>query len=257
MSKPLPTQSTFAGLAPPWNLPNLDANFTNVWAAIDDVGTYSNTLVDTGSVNVLTCTTTSGVTFALVTGISVDVIVGNTMTSTTPTLNVNGTGAITIISAGGDALYPQQLGVGGIYRFVYDGTNWRAQALGAGSGNWTATLSGGYGTNPIGTVNFFVGTNYIVQLYVTTTITGSSTGTTDITISGLPTYITPNSSKYVTCYVFNTGVLTQAIAVVNTNNTILLQLIGISNGTLGPTANNYQASGVKGIPQGWNIIYGF
>jgi hypothetical protein len=257
MSKPLPTQNTFAGLAPPWNLTNLDSNFTNVWAAIDDIGTYSNTLVDTGTVNALVCTPAGNITFALVTGIAVDVIVANTTTSATPTLNVNSTGANTIISAGGAALYPQQLGVGGIYRFVYDGTNWRVQNLGAGSGNWTATLSGGYGTNPTGTIAFFVGTNNIVQLYVTSNITGSSTGATDVTISGLPAQITPNSSKYVTCYVFNTGVLTQAIAVVNTNNTILLQLIGISNGTLVPTANSYQASGVKGIPQGWNIIYGF
>jgi hypothetical protein len=125
MSKPLPTQSTFGGLAPPWNLPNLDANFTNVWAAINDVGTYSNTLTDTGTVNALVCTTTAGITFSLVAGTTVDVIVGNTTTTSVPTLNINGTGAQSITYTDGSALVSGALLADGFYHFIYDGGAYR------------------------------------------------------------------------------------------------------------------------------------
>lgn len=126
MSKPLPSQNTFTGLAPPWSLTNLDANFTNVWAAIDDIGTYSNTLTDTGAVNALVVTTPAGITFSLVSGITVCVVAANTITQTAPTLNVNGTGAKVVITAsGGNNIFAGQIVAGGVYVFVYDGTDWR------------------------------------------------------------------------------------------------------------------------------------
>lgn len=125
MSKPLPTQNTFNGLAPPWSLSNLDSNFTSVWAAIDDIGTYSNTLSDTGLVNALVATSASGITFSLAAGIAIEIVVANTSTSTTPTLNINATGAKTITNADGTALNSGALVANGIYRLVYDGTNYR------------------------------------------------------------------------------------------------------------------------------------
>jgi hypothetical protein len=127
MAKPLPVQNTFAGSAPPWSLTNLDANFTNVWGAVNDIGTYSNTLQDTGSVNALIATPPAGITFTLVTGISLQVIVANKTTVTNPTLNVGGTGAKTIVDVNGAPLSLGALAAAGIYQFIYNGTNWVCQ----------------------------------------------------------------------------------------------------------------------------------
>ena len=132
MSKPLPSQTTFAGLAPPWSLTSLDANFTNVWNAINDIGTYSNTLSDGGAVNAMVANPPAGVTFSLATGISLAVVAANTTTSTAPTLNVNGTGAKTITDNLGNALSIGAIQAGGRYLFIYDGTNWRGLNVGFG-----------------------------------------------------------------------------------------------------------------------------
>ena len=127
MSKPLPTQTTFTGTAPPWSLTLLDGNFTNVWGAINDIGTYSNTLVDSGAVNSLAAAVPAGLTFSLVTGIAVDVLVANTTTSSTVTLNVGSTGAKTVLRNDGAAPVVGSIVAAGIYRFVYDGTYYRIQ----------------------------------------------------------------------------------------------------------------------------------
>ena len=127
MSKPLPSQTTFAPLSPPWSLTSLDANFTNVWSAIDDIGTYSNVFADTGAVNAMTVTVTAPLTFALVDGVTLDVNVGHTTTVTNPTLNVASTGAKTIVNADNTALAVGQLVLGTRVRMLYDAANtvWR------------------------------------------------------------------------------------------------------------------------------------
>jgi len=119
MSKPLPSQNAFAGLAPPWSLANLDSNFTNVWNAIDDIGTYSLYVIDTGVVNALQVTISAPLTVSLVDGLTLDIKVANTITSGTPTLQVNALGAKTITNGDGTGLQPNQLVVGGIYRLIY------------------------------------------------------------------------------------------------------------------------------------------
>lgn len=173
MSKPLPTQNTFANLAPPWSLVTLDGNFTNIWSAINDIGTYSNTLTDTGSVNVLVATPAGGLTFNLVTGIAVDIIVGNTTTTTGPTLNVNGTGAKVIVNPDGSALRQGALLAGGIYRFVYDGANWKAQTLGFGNTTIISKPSATTRTNtttptndPDLTFNIVIGGVYMIKVLI-------------------------------------------------------------------------------------------
>jgi len=118
MSKPLPSQNAFAGLAPPWSLANLDSNFTNVWNAIDDIGTYSLYVIDTGVVNALQVTISAPLTVSLVDGLTLDIKVANTITSGTPTLQVNALGAKTITNGDGTGLQPNQLVVGGIYRLT-------------------------------------------------------------------------------------------------------------------------------------------
>ena len=130
MSKPLPTQITFANQSPPWSLPNLDSNLAALFAAINDYGTYSLALVDTGSVNALLVTAGVGLTLTLTTGLTLLVTAANTTTSTTPTLNANGTGAKTITDALNNPIQVGGIQSGGKYWFVYDGTNWRMTSTG-------------------------------------------------------------------------------------------------------------------------------
>lgn len=127
MSKPLPSQFTWSALSPPWSLPQLDANFTAVWNAVNDVGTYSNTLVDSGITNGIVANLPAGITGSLFVGLTFDVTVANTVTSTVPNLNFNSLGAKNITDPFGAALIPgaQTMYAGGTYRFVYDGTNFR------------------------------------------------------------------------------------------------------------------------------------
>jgi hypothetical protein len=127
MSKPLPTQSTFAGLGPPWNLTNLDANFTGVWGAINDIGTYGNVLTDTGAANAIVVSPPSGLTLALGVGLTFDVTVANTNTSSAVTLNANGTGAFPVVGRNGFALPPGAVVVGQTYRFIYSSSTWYCQ----------------------------------------------------------------------------------------------------------------------------------
>jgi hypothetical protein len=132
MAKPLPVQNTFAGSAPPWSLTNLDANFTNLWGAVNDIGTYSNTLQDSGGVNALIANPVAGITFALVSGVTVTVIAANTTTTVGPTLNVNSTGAKAIVDNNGNAPPIGGIQANSRYTFIYDGTNWRCLNLSTG-----------------------------------------------------------------------------------------------------------------------------
>lgn len=66
-------------------------------------------------------------TFVLTSNAVLDFEAGLTNATTTPTLNVNGTGAKTIIRADGTALVAGDITKGFRYRVIYDGTNYRLQ----------------------------------------------------------------------------------------------------------------------------------
>jgi hypothetical protein len=142
MSKPLPSQNTFAGLAPPWSLVNLDSNFTNTWNAVDDWATYSLYVIDSGVVNALQVTITAPLTVSMSDGLSIDVKVANTTTSATPTLQINALGTVTIKNVDGSALNANQLVAGGIYRLIYSASA-NAWLLLGGSGLGVVTFGKG------------------------------------------------------------------------------------------------------------------
>lgn len=125
MTKPVTGQVTFQGQTPPWQLTQLDANTTTLFNAINDWGTYSVYVVDSGSVNTLAVTLAAGLTVAYIDGLTFDINVANTTTSTTPTFNVNSLGAKTITDYAGNALAVGALIAGQRYRLMYDGTNFR------------------------------------------------------------------------------------------------------------------------------------
>jgi hypothetical protein len=127
MSKPVTGLTSFEGQAPPWSLVSLDTNFTSITAAINDLSTYANYLSDTsGSANTITLATPSNVTCAAyVGGLSFEAKVANTTTSSTVNINLNALGNVGVVTYNGGTLNIGQLVSGGIYRFIYDGTNFR------------------------------------------------------------------------------------------------------------------------------------
>lgn len=131
-------------------------------------------------------------------------------------------------------------------------------------GSWPATISGGFTSNPTGTVKWErQGTQ--VSVWVDANITGTSNATTDLTISGVPAEITPTSLRCCFCYCIEnaTGVTYAGIAAVSSSNTILVSLLLPLNGATnigigaaaGSNANTFTNSGTKGVLAGWSITY--
>lgn len=118
-----------------------------------------------GSVNVMTATLSPAPT-ALFTGMEVRVLPNNTNTSTTPTLNVNGFGAVTITKLGHTALVANDLNTVAIADLIYDGTDWQLQNPQTGSSGGTSiyihTMTG---VTPTATVtsNTVPATDYFYQ----------------------------------------------------------------------------------------------
>jgi hypothetical protein len=93
--------------------------------------------------------TPSPATIGTLLGKLLQIKVANTNTSTTPTININGFGAVTIVNTDLTALLPGQLFAGGVSQLVYDGTYFQLQSSAqehrgfsnivqlTGSGNWT------------------------------------------------------------------------------------------------------------------------
>lgn len=84
--------------------------------------------VDTGVVNALIAST-AATSFAYTAGAAVDVLVGNTNTSTVVTINILGLGVKSVTDIGGNGPTVGTLVAGLVYRFVYDGTTFRAQQV--------------------------------------------------------------------------------------------------------------------------------
>lgn len=129
MSKPVTGLTTFANQSPPWSLTALDADIAALSGAINDLGTYSNPLIDTGSVNALAAATASGITVSYGFGLLVYVKVANRTTSSTVTLNINSLGAVPVKLVSGDNPAPAALLAGAIYAFFHDGTNFQLIGL--------------------------------------------------------------------------------------------------------------------------------
>lgn len=121
-----PTITAFAALSPPWSLQALDNNFSSVSAGLLSANTFSNYIPDTGAVNAYIAVVTLPQTATLSSGLQVQVKITNTNTGAS-TLNVGATGVKTVLNADGSALTAGQLVAGGVYTFIYDGTNYQLQ----------------------------------------------------------------------------------------------------------------------------------
>jgi hypothetical protein len=129
MSLPVVDPYTFAAQAGPIALSELDSNFAELAAALNDVGTYNQYFQDTsGAANTVTVTVAAPQTFAYVTGIGLSVKIANTNTLAAVNIDVNALGNQLITNPDGSALAVGQLDAGGIYSLVYDGAKFQLQS---------------------------------------------------------------------------------------------------------------------------------
>jgi hypothetical protein len=126
--------------------------------------------------------------------------------------------------------------------------------------SWTATLSGGFTSNPSGTIKWRRNGG-IVHVWCDSAIVGTSNAVTDISVSGLPAAITPSSTRYVPCHGLenNTGVDYAGRVAVNSGGTLTISLGATLNAGVNYGAgslNGWANAGSKGITAGWSITYG-
>ncbi|HVP55913.1 MAG TPA: hypothetical protein VMU45_13055, partial [Candidatus Eisenbacteria bacterium] len=80
---------------------------------------------DTGTVNAMKTTFVAGIDFGLIAGTTMFLLPINANTSPTPTLNVNGLGAKTIVRFGNQPLLPGDFSASALALVIYDGNNWQ------------------------------------------------------------------------------------------------------------------------------------
>jgi hypothetical protein len=111
----------FANDVGPEPLSLLDGNFNPLLAALNTLAVFSNYYVDAGAVNAMAVTLgTQQILLAYVDGLVLQVQVANTTTTTTPSLNVNGLGAKTLVNPDGSALSSGSITAGSYIQVIYD-----------------------------------------------------------------------------------------------------------------------------------------
>lgn len=108
------------------NSANPDADGAGWIAIATSAGIQSgqwNYAADAGTINAVAANLTPALS-AYVAGVQVEVKIANT-NSGSATLNINGLGAKSILDPLGNALAGGELVAGGVYRFVYDGSNFQ------------------------------------------------------------------------------------------------------------------------------------
>lgn len=148
MSKPITTPFTFQAQAGPIPLSQLDSDFATAAAAINDFATYSNYLTDTsGAPNQITVTIPVGTTFSYSAGVKLEVLLGNTTTSTAVQINVNGLGNKAVQNIDGSVPAVGQLIAGMILQLQYNGTVFLLVGAGSKSASGIAPFTAGGGGN--------------------------------------------------------------------------------------------------------------
>ncbi len=254
MSKPVSIPSTFQNQSGPIPLSQLDNNFTQVAAAINDFGTYGNYLIDiSGAANQLTVTTPANTTFTLASGVPIQVKVANATTLATVNINVNSLGNVLIVNADSSALLPGQFSSGQIVSLIYDGTNFRYLGASVSNGSFTGTLTG-CTTSPTATFNWTKSGN-IVVLTCGSSLTAVS-NSTGCTVTGLPAIISPaTSGNYIPCMIYNNSANTFGFAYPVVTGFLVLAVASVSGAVISFGQSGFTGSNNKGIPNGFSITY--
>lgn len=175
MTKPVTGLTQWGGLTTGTTV-QLDNNFTAVQAAINDLNTYTNYIVDGGSANTITAALGANLTASLAAGLTITVKVAASNTGAT-TLNFNGGGALAVQTAAGVALSSGMLIANGIYEFVYNGAAWVLQNPSGSSG---LVLLSAKSSNGNATIDFNATLNNSYDQYLllgsNVTVTGNQAG---------------------------------------------------------------------------------
>ena len=243
MTSKVTIPNTFATATTAIPLSQLDANFSNVNAAINNALTFSNYATDTGLADNYAITIT-GQTTTYAAGLAFQFKAANTNTGAS-TLNVNGQGTKSIVRNDGSALAAGDIIAGGIATVIYDGTNF--QLLNDASvfstpvtvpqgGTGLANLTAGYALvgNNTGSVTLIApgtsgnvltsnGTAFISQaLPATSTPALIANGTSNVAIAtanGNVSVVTNGTEKLRISTTGTVNLANNAIGVVNAANT--------------------------------------
>lgn len=176
--------NTFATATTAIPLSQLDGNFSNVNAAINNALTYSNYALDTGTANNYAITIT-GQTTTYAAGIRFQFKAANTNTGAS-TLNVNAQGATTIVTTTGAALAAGAIASGAIVDVMYDGTNFQLlNDSGSGSETFNNVTVTGTATINVANVTTFSPTITNAQLANSSATLGNAT----VTLGGTTTSV--------------------------------------------------------------------
>ena len=120
-------------------LSQLDADFSSLVSAFNDLANANNFAIDIGTANAVVLNFPSGITTTtLTTGLSLEFQSANDNTgATTLLLQVNGSNISTaknIVNEDGSALTGAELRDNGIYSVIYNGTSWVLAGGGGGGG---------------------------------------------------------------------------------------------------------------------------
>lgn len=246
--KPVVIPNTFAAQTGPIPLSQLDADITALANSVNDLGTYSNYLIDSsGSANQINVTIAAGLTVSVAAGLSLQVKVANTSTSQTVMLNCNGIGNYPVVNSDNSSPTPGQFVAGQIVDFIFDGTSFRVFGTSNSYGVYNATLTGCSATTQ-GTVLWTkIGNVVILNI---ASIFGPS-NTTACTLLGLPANLQPLTQNVILPVASFQDNSTQLISTVTA-------AISAGSGSIvfakNGSTTGFTASGTKG-PYGTCLVY--
>lgn len=228
------------------NAPTSGTSLTISSATSDDGMVFNNTTANGGRFTIQA----SGSAYGFI-GSSKSIISG-TLTNTalaivsTNLLNLAGNGSSTPIVQINGTTGPTVQGYGPVNAGLVDMT--------PDQSSWSATLSGGFTANPNGTLNWQRIGNH-VEIFATADITGTSNGTNDISVSGVPAAITPTHAKTVIgALIVNNSIVGAAAVTINTNNTLTLQIL-TGGATVQVATSGWTNANSKGIKAGFSVSY--
>lgn len=112
----------------------------------------------------------------------------------------------------------------------------------------------GFSVDPVGEISYY-DFGAIVIMWVDAQTTGTS-GFTSMGLGSIPAAITPSGSRLFVCWLFDSGLERMGTVHVTSSSTIIF---GLMSDDASPQISKshalFTASGSKGLPEGWLIMY--
>lgn len=182
----------------------LDTNYTALTSALNALINFSNSYIDSGAANALIVTVAAPQAFSYSDGMTLQVKVAATNTSTAPTINVNGLGAKTIVNPDGSTVNIGALVAGGWATLTYEAGIGKFQLVDPGAG---ATGVGKFadGTAPLPSITFASDTTTGIYKAAAQTLGFATAGVARGSVNGTGNWVvnTPTSGTALTVNLLN------------------------------------------------------